>query len=92
MSSRKSNSRKGEQFDEVSEVVLLEKKETVYMLKKDAVEIAGADEVEYYILLAIEKSPVQFETKPDGVFLAGQQLARTVPAEGQEKGAGKDGK
>lgn len=90
MSSRKSNFRKGGQFDEVSEVVLLEKKETLYMLKKDAVEIAGADEVEYYILLAIEKSPFPFEAEPEGVFLAGQQLARTVLVEGQEKGAGVD--
>ena len=90
MSSRKSNFGKGEQFDEASEVILSEKKETLYMLKKDAVEIAGADEVEYYILLAIEKSPFPFEAEPEGVFLAGQQLARTVPVEGQGKGAGAD--
>lgn len=90
MSSRKSDFRKGEQFDEASEVILSEKKETLYMLKKDAVEIAGADEVEYYILLAMQKSPFLFEAEPEGVFLAGQQLARTVPVEGQGKGAGAD--
>lgn len=90
MSSRKSNFRKGEQFDEASEVILSEKKETLYMLKKDAVEIAGADEVEYYILLAMQKSPFLFAAEPEGVFLAGQQLVRTVPVEGQGKGAGVD--
>ena len=60
------------------------------MLKINAVEIAGADEVEYSILLAMEKSPFLFEAEPEGVFLAGQQLAHAVPVEGQEKGAGGD--
>lgn len=62
------------------------------MLKANTGKIAGNDGIEYSILLAMEKSQFLFKAEQEGVFLAGQQLARTVPVEGQEKGAGKDGK